>query len=45
LLGLSWDEVAGIQERAVNRGLPEGKGSPLSISGLTRPRFRSAMSM
>jgi len=44
LLGLSWDEVAGIQERAVNRGLPEGKGSPLSISGLTRPRFRSATS-
>ena len=45
LLALSWDEVAGIQERAVTGGLPAGKISHLSISGLTRPRFRSATSM
>ncbi len=43
-LRLSWDQVAGIQDRAVRRALPAGIGSRPSRSGSTRRRSRSVTS-
>jgi transposase len=40
LLGLSWDEVAGIQERAVNRGLARRKKQPLEHIGVDETSFQ-----
>jgi transposase len=40
LLGLSWDEVAGIQERAVKRGLARRKKQPLEHIGIDETSFQ-----
>jgi transposase len=40
LLRLSWDEVAGIQERAVNRGLAVRKKQPLVHIGVDETSFQ-----
>ena len=40
LLHLSWDEVAGIQERAVNRGLKRRRKQPLQQIGIDETSFQ-----
>ena len=40
LVGLSWDEVAGIQERAVKRGLARRKTQPLEHIGVDETSFQ-----
>jgi len=40
LLHLSWDEVAGIQERAVNRGLKRRRKQPLRQIGIDETSFQ-----
>ena len=40
LLHLSWDEVAGIQERAVNRGLSRRRKQPLEHIGIDETSFQ-----
>ena len=40
LLGLSWDEVAGIQQRAVTRGLARRKRQPLEHIGVDETSFQ-----
>ena len=40
LLHLSWDEVAGIQERAVNRGLARRRKQPLEHIGVDETSFQ-----
>jgi len=40
LLGLGWDEVAGIQERAVERGLARRKKQPLEHIGVDETSFQ-----
>ena len=40
LVGLSWDEVAGIQERAVKRGLARRKKRPLEHVGVDETSFQ-----
>ena len=44
MLRLSWDEAAGIQQRALKRGLARRKKRPLGTSGLTRPLSKSGTS-
>lgn len=40
MLGLSWDEVAGIQQRAVKRGLARRKKQPLEHIGVDETSFQ-----
>lgn len=40
LLGLSWDEVAGVQQRAVKRGLARRKRQPLEHIGVDETSFQ-----
>lgn len=40
LLGLSWDQVAGIQERAVNRGLARREEKPLENIAIDETSFQ-----
>src|SRR5438552_5147368 len=39
-LGLSWDEIHGIMERAVERGLERRKAEPLPLLGVDEKAFR-----
>jgi transposase len=40
MLGLSWDEVAGIQERAVRRGLSRRRPEPVEVLGIDETSFQ-----
>jgi len=40
LLKLSWDEIHGIMERAVKRGLERRKAEPVSQMGVDEKAFR-----
>jgi transposase len=44
MLGLSWDEIHGIMERAVKRGLERRKAEPVSEIGVDEKAFRKGQS-
>jgi len=44
MLGLSWDEIHGIMERAVKRGLSDAKPEPVSEIGVDEKAFRKGQS-